>query len=49
MSDDEQTTQPPHPSELEREERRLEKLRLLPQPWPVPRVFSSEPDPEEAA
>jgi hypothetical protein len=49
MSDDEQTTPAPQPSELEREERRLEKLRLLPQPWPVPRVFSSEPDPEEAA
>jgi hypothetical protein len=49
MNDDEQTTQSPQPSELEREERRLEKLRLLPQPWPIPKVFDKDPDPQEAA
>jgi hypothetical protein len=49
MSDDEQTTPPPQLSELEREERRLERLRLLPQPWPIPKAFDKEPDPEEAA
>ena len=49
MNEDEQTTQAPQPSELEREERRLEKLRLLPQPWPIPKVFDEDPDPQEAA
>jgi hypothetical protein len=49
MSNDEQITQAPQPSELEREERRLERLRLLPQPWPVPKAFDNDPDPKEAA
>jgi hypothetical protein len=38
------------PSELEREERRLERLRLVVAPWPTPRHYDDfEPDPQEAA
>ena len=49
MDDDEQTLPVPQLSELEREERRLERLRLLPQPWPIPKTFDNEPDPKKAA
>lgn len=38
------------PSELEREERRLERLRLVVTRWPTPDPFAEwEPDPKEAA
>ena len=38
------------PNELEREERRLERLRLVTSSWPVPSRFTDfEPDPREAA
>jgi hypothetical protein len=38
------------PSELEREERRLERLRLIAAPWPTPNPFDEfEPDPQESA
>jgi hypothetical protein len=37
-------------SELEREERRLERLRLIVSRWPSPNRFDEfEPDPKEAA
>jgi hypothetical protein len=36
------------PSELEREERRLERLRLIAAPWPTPQP-EFEPGPQEAA
>jgi hypothetical protein len=36
------------PTELEREERRLERLRLIAAPWPTPHP-EFEPDPQEAA
>ena len=38
------------PNELEREERRLERLRLVTSSWPMPSRFTDfEPDPREAA
>jgi hypothetical protein len=37
------------PSELEREERRLERLRLVVSPWPTPKHYDLDPDPQEAA
>lgn len=40
----------PPASELEREERRLERLRLVVSRWPAPNRFDEfEPDPKEAA
>jgi hypothetical protein len=37
------------PSELEREERRLERLRLIVNSWPQPEHFDDEPSPQTAA
>jgi hypothetical protein len=47
MSDEQ--TQEPQPSELEREERRLERLRLVVTAWPVPNSFEDDdPGPQAA-
>ena len=49
MSDD-QTTQEPGPTELEREQRRLERLRLVTDRWPVvDRYEDDDPGPQQAA
>jgi hypothetical protein len=45
---DEQTTEP-QVTEVEREERRLERLRLVTQLWPTPEPFDEEPDGPAAA
>jgi hypothetical protein len=49
----EEAAKPPEvrrPSELEREERRLERLRLVVTPWPTPKPYEDfEPGPQEAA
>jgi hypothetical protein len=42
MSDDENTHEG-QPSELEREERRLERLRLVAISWPAPESYDEEP------
>jgi hypothetical protein len=47
MSEDQ--TQEPQPSELEREERRLERLRLVATGWPPPERFDDDPEPQAAA
>jgi len=50
MSDETRPDVEPAPSELEREERRLERLRLITSAWPpLRRVDDSDPDPQEAA
>jgi hypothetical protein len=51
MSDEPQTSTESTGSELAREERRLERLRLVTQLWPTPDRFDDDPDPgpEEAA
>ena len=47
MSDEQ--TQEPQPSELEREERRLERLRLVATGWPAPSSFEDDdPGPQAA-
>jgi hypothetical protein len=47
---EEQQTQEQHPSELEREERRLERLRLVATAWPAPDpYYDDDPDPPSAA
>ena len=46
----EEQTQEPQPSELEREERRLERLRLVATAWPPPSSFEDDDfDPPSAA
>jgi hypothetical protein len=47
MSEDQ--TQEPQLSELEREERRLERLRLVATSWPAPEPFDDDPEPQAAA
>jgi hypothetical protein len=42
MSDDEKTHEE-QPSELEREERRLERLRLIAISWPTAESYDEEP------
>ena len=50
VADDDEEPRERRPSELEREERRLERLRLIAAPWPTPNPFDEfEPDPQEAA
>jgi hypothetical protein len=47
---DDEPTEDRRPSELEREERRLERLRLIATRWPTPDPFEElEPDPQQAA
>ena len=47
---DEQHTQDTQPSELEREERRLERLRLVATAWPTPdHYYDEDPEPRPAA
>ena len=48
MSEEQQTTEQ-HLSDLEREERRLERLRLVVTSWPVPDHLEEEPPPPTAA
>jgi hypothetical protein len=48
MSDEEHTNEQ-QASELEREERRLERLRLVVVPWPRPGHVEDEPPPQTAA
>ena len=48
MSEKEQTTEQQQ-SELEREERRLERLRLVVNAWPPQEHFDDEPPPQTAA
>jgi hypothetical protein len=48
MSEDQQTTEQ-QPSELEREERRLERLRLVVSAWPSPDRFDDEDEGPAAA
>jgi hypothetical protein len=48
MSDEHQTTEQ-QLSEVEREERRLERLRLVAQLWPVPDRFEDDDDGPAAA
>ena len=47
MSEDQ--TQEPQPNELEREERRLERLRLVATAWPPPESFDDDFEPRPAA
>jgi hypothetical protein len=49
MSDEPQKPDDPPAPELERERRRLERLRLVSQLWPVPDRFDDDPTPQEAA
>jgi hypothetical protein len=50
MSDEQQTGQEPGGPELAREERRLERLRLVTsQVWPPAQRYDEDPDPKEAA
>jgi hypothetical protein len=44
MSDEQQQGQEPQPSELEREERRLERLRLVATAWPTPDHYYYDED-----
>jgi hypothetical protein len=46
MSDDTQTPEQTAPSELEREERRLARLRLVTPIWASASERSEEPDPQ---
>jgi len=48
MSDETQNIEQ-QPSELEREERRLERLRLVANAWPPPDHFEDETPPQTAA
>jgi hypothetical protein len=48
MSDEQQTTEK-QLSELEREERRLERLRLVTQVWPLPDRFEDDDEGPRAA
>jgi hypothetical protein len=48
MSDENQTTEQ-QASELEREERRLERLRLVVNSWPTTEHFEDDPPPHTAA
>jgi hypothetical protein len=48
MSDENQTTEQ-QASELEREERRLERLRLVVTAWPPQEHFEDDPPPQTAA
>ena len=48
MTDEQQTTEQ-QASELEREERRLERLRLVVSPWPAPEHFEDDLPPQTAA
>jgi len=48
MSDEEQTTEQQQ-SELEREERRLERLRLIVGAWPAQEHFDDDSPPQAAA
>jgi hypothetical protein len=48
MTEDQQTTEQ-QPSELEREERRLERLRLVATAWPSPDRFEDDDDGPAAA
>jgi hypothetical protein len=48
MSEEQQTTEQ-QASELEREERRLERLRLVANSWPPPEHFEDDPAPPTAA
>jgi len=50
VSDDTPPTEEPAASELEREERRLERLRLVVSAWPTPHsIDDADPDPKAAA
>jgi DNA polymerase sigma len=50
MSNDSHQTADPQASELEREERRLERLRLVvSQVWPSAEPYDDDPDPKAAA
>jgi hypothetical protein len=50
MSHDNQAPPEPQSPELEREKRRLERLRLVTQLWPPPERFDDpDPEPREAA
>jgi hypothetical protein len=49
MSDDQQTTQDLQSPELDREGRRLQRLRLVSQVSAPPERFDDDPDPREAA
>lgn len=48
MSDEPQTPEPQKP-ELEREERRLGRLRLVSNVWPQVGGYEEDPDPKAAA
>jgi hypothetical protein len=48
MSDEQQTNEQ-QASELEREERRLERLRLVVTAWPPQEHFEDDPPPQTAA
>lgn len=48
MSDEQQTTEQ-QLSEVEREERRLERLRLITQAWPLPSRFEDDDEGPTAA
>ena len=48
MSEEQQPTEPQQ-SEVEREERRLERLRLVVAPWPAQEHFDDDPPPQAAA
>jgi hypothetical protein len=48
MSEEPQTTEQ-QASELEREERRLERLRLVVNPWPPTEHFDDDEPPQTAA
>lgn len=48
MSDEQQTNEQ-QPSELEREERRLERLRLVVNSWPPQEHFDDDQPPQTAA
>ena len=50
MSDEQEQAQDAQPSELEREERRLERLRLVTTAWPTAQQYHDEdPEPRPAA
>ena len=50
MSDEPQRPNETQPSELQREERRLERLRLVTELWPAPVRFDDpDSDPDRAA
>jgi hypothetical protein len=51
MSENQEPNESAAASELEREERRLERLRLITTAWPTPKPSQGDftPDPQEAA